>query len=235
MNTASQSITLNLKILCEKITEISLSCGRDPKMIRLIAISKNKPVENILMALKTGQVDFGENYVQEFEKKYLSLEMQAIRWHFIGHLQSNKAKDVIGCVHLLHTLDRMSLAEKIEKFCDKKSFVQKCLVEVKLSGEESKSGCPESELFDFVKKLAAFEHIDILGLMTIGTHTEDKDITRAEFKKLRELRDALNAKKIYRHDLTELSMGMSADFDIAIEEGATLLRIGAEIFGERSS
>ena len=227
-------ISIHLKILREKITEVALSCDRDPKMIHLIAVSKTKPVENILMALKTGQVDFGENYVQEFEKKYLSLEMQAIRWHFIGHLQSNKAKDIIGRAHLIHTLDRMSLAKKIEKLCDEKSFVQKCLVEVKLSEEESKSGCPESQVFDFVKKLAAFDHIDILGLMMIGTHTDDKDITRAEFKKLRELRDALNEKKLYRHALTELSMGMSSDFTIAIEEGATLLRIGTEIFGERS-
>lgn len=233
MNTASQSIALNLEILRKKITEIALSCGRSPETIRLITISKTKPVENILMALKAGQVDFGENYVQEFEKKYLSLEMQAIRWHFVGHLQSNKAKDIVGRAHLIHTLDRMSLAEKIEKLCNEKSFVQKCLVEVKLSEEESKSGCPESELFDFVKKIAAFEHIDVIGLMMIGTNTTDKEITRSEFKKMRTLRDALNEKKLYRHDLTELSMGMSGDFDIAIAEGATLLRIGTQVFGER--
>lgn len=229
----TSSIPLNLKNLRQKILGVALHSGRDPETIRLIAVSKTKPVENILMALKAGQSDFGENYVQEFEKKYLSLEMQAIRWHFVGHLQSNKAKDIVGRAHLIHTLDRMSLAEKIEKLCDEKSFVQKCLVEVKLSEEESKSGCPEFELFDFVKKLAAFEHIDVLGLMTIGTNTMDKEITRSEFKKLRTLRDALNEKKIYRHAVMELSMGMSGDFDIAIAEGATLLRIGTQVFGER--
>lgn len=234
MNTASQPIPLNLKTLHQKISEATLRCGRDPKTIRLIAVSKTKPVEDILIALKAGQSDFGENYVQEFEKKYLSLEMQAIRWHFIGHLQSNKAKDIVGRAHLIHTLDRMSLAEKIEKLCDEKAFVQKCLVEVKLAREESKSGCPESELFNFVKKLAAFEHIDVLGLMTVGTNTMDKEITRAEFEKLRDLCNAINEKKIYRHALTELSMGMSGDFDSAIAEGATYLRIGTQIFGERN-
>ena len=229
----TSSINLNLKTLLQKISDTTLRSRRDPKTIRLIAVSKTKPVEDILIALKEGQSDFGENYVQEFEKKYLSLEMQAIRWHFIGHLQSNKAKDIIGRAHLIHTLDRLSLAEKIEKLCSEKSFVQKCLIEVKLSEEESKSGCPESQLFDFIKTVSSFEHIDILGLMTIGTHTADRDITRAEFKKLRELRDALNEKKTYRHDLTELSMGMSDDFDIAIAEGATYLRVGTQIFGDR--
>lgn len=229
------NIAFNLKNLHQKISDAALRSSRNLKTIHLIAVSKTKPVEDILIALKDGQNDFGENYVQEFEKKYLSLEMQAIRWHFIGHLQSNKAKDIIGRAHLIHTLDRLSLAEKIEKLCGEKSFVQKCLIEVKLSEEETKSGCPESQLFDFVKKTAAFEHIDVLGLMTIGTNTTDKEITRTEFKKLRQWRDALNEKKAYRHDLTELSMGMSSDFDIAIAEGATLLRIGTQIFGERSS
>lgn len=229
----TSSIPLNLKNLRQKILDAAVHTSRDPKTIRLIAVSKTKPVEDILIALKDGQVDFGENYVQEFEKKYLSLEMQAIRWHFIGHLQSNKAKDIIGRAHLIHTLDRLSLAEKIEKLCGEKTFVQKCLIEVKLTEEESKSGCPESQLFDFVKTVSAFEHIDVLGLMTIGTHTTDREIIKMEFKKLRELRDAINEKKIYRHDLTELSMGMSGDFDIAIAEGATYLRIGTQIFGDR--
>lgn len=213
------------------------TCGRSHDKITLVAVSKTKSVDLIREALCAGQKDFGENYVQEFFVKHqeLSEVNTNIQWHFIGHLQRNKVKDVVGKAHLIHTLDRISLAQAIDKQAAAKNLIQDCLIEVKVSSEASKLGCPENDLFAFMQNLNALKHVRVLGLMTIGSLTDDTNLTKSEFSRLCELRDEINLKSLYKNKLTELSMGMSHDFELAIACGATLIRIGTDIFGKREA
>lgn len=213
------------------------ACQKRPpslsQKITLVAVSKTKPATQIEEALALGLCDFGENYVQELEEKIKQVSSPQLHWHFIGHLQSNKAKNIVGKVFLIHGLDSLKLAKEIEKECLKKGIVQKALVQINLSKEESKGGISENEIEDFLKSLNEFEQLEIVGLMTLPPPTENPEESRPYFKKLREIKDALNSKKIYRSELTELSMGMTQDFEVAIEEGATIIRVGTAIFGSR--
>lgn len=222
-----------LQRLCAEIAAAAQSCGRNPNEIKLIAVSKQQGPEHIRDALRAGQRHFGENYVQEWRAKALELPSPEICWHFIGHLQGNKVKDVAGRVALLHTLDRVELANKIEAACAGLNVLQDCLIEVKLASEPTKYGCAAEAVMELVKTVRGLEHIRVLGLMTVGSLTADASRVQPEFSRLRGLRDAINAAKIYPRPLTELSMGMSGDFKIAIAEGATMVRVGTRIFGER--
>ncbi len=227
------SISHNLALVKESIKKAADHAGRDPKSITLVAVSKTKPVAQIEEAYDCDQHDFGESYVQEFAKKYHALREQPIQWHFVGHLQRNKAKDVVGKAKLIHTLDREGLALTIQKLAEEKKIVQDCLVQVKLAAEETKTGCDPKDLSHLFELLNGFENVRVLGLMTIGTLVDDLRVTRQEFKLLRQMRDDINHRGLYKHALTELSMGMSDDFRVAIEEGSTIIRVGTEIFGER--
>lgn len=223
----------NLEVLRDKIAQVASHCGRNPNTITLVAVSKTKLVADIKSAFEAKQKDFGENYVQEFVDKYDEYKERTLRWHFIGHLQRNKAKEIVGNVFLLHTLDNFRLAQTIEKICEEKKCEQSCLVQVNISAEAGKSGCDPREVFAFFSQLNTLKHLAVKGLMMIGTHTRDEQKIRQEFRELKNLRDEINSRQIYRNQLTELSMGMSGQFPLAIEEGATLLRIGSQIFGER--
>ncbi len=193
-------------------------------------MTKTLPAERIREAYEAGFRDFGENKVQELVQKKPGLPTD-IRWHFQGHLQTNKVKSLLREINLLHSLDRMALAEEIQKQAQKRNLSVEALVQVNISREETKSGFSPEEVEEVIGKLAAFDRIRLRGFMTIGPTTEDTEAARACFEKLRVLRDKLQSK--FPH-LQELSMGMSSDFEPAIEEGATIVRIGTAVFGERN-
>lgn len=206
--------------------------GRPRDSVTLVAVGKTKPWENIEAFARLGVRDFGENYVQEAQVKQqraVQAGLAGIRWHLIGTLQSNKAKQVAGKFHLFHALGSLSLAEKLDKAAAAAHLVQDCLLEVNVDSEASKGGVAAGELPGLLEALSALPHLRVRGLMCIPAPGS----TRAPFARLRELREELNASGTYREKLTELSMGMSADFEAAILEGATIVRVGSTLFGER--
>lgn len=211
----------------------ALSCGRRPEEIKVIAVSKTHRPEKIEAALNAGIELFGENYVQELTAKYEYLSNKGLKpkWHFIGHLQTNKVKYIVPFIDVIHTVDSIKLANEIEKWADKNNRIIDILVQVNTSGEDSKYGCEPEETEVLVKSILLLKHMRIKGLMTIGTFSDDETVIRSEFQLLRNLMLEIN--KNLSIELTELSMGMTHDYEIAIEEGATYLRIGTAIFGAR--
>ncbi|MCW8860375.1 MAG: YggS family pyridoxal phosphate-dependent enzyme [Deltaproteobacteria bacterium] len=215
--------------------QIELSCrrvGRNPEQVRLIAVSKIKPAADIEKAYQAGQLFFGESYVQEFRDKS-PLVKEPVKWHFIGGLQSNKVKYLRGKVEMIHSVDRLSLAEEIDRQWSKIDGIANILLQVNVGDESSKSGCAIAELEQLTIRVAALPNVKICGLMCLPPHSDDAEQVRPFFKKLRELSEQIRALKIPGVEMTELSMGMSGDFEVAVEEGATLVRIGTAIFGER--
>jgi hypothetical protein len=212
----------------ERVAEAAARAGRPAGSVRLLAVSKTKPAEQIREAYAAGQRDFGENYVQELCAKAAALaDLTDIRFHLIGPLQRNKVKLVVPVVSLVHTVDRASLAEELSKRAAAAGRMLPVLLEVNVSGEASKAGCSPEEAPSLAAAVRELPGVALRGLMTIPPDTEDRELARPYFRRLRELRDALGA------DLPELSMGMSHDFEIAIEEGATIVRVGTAIFGAR--
>jgi len=223
-------IAENLKILNERIKAKCDELNRNPEEIKLIAVSKTYGLNAISTANDFGLKDFGENKAQELRDKYNVLG-DKVTWHFIGNLQRNKVKYVIKAAALIHSVDSITLADEINKQAEKLGKVQKILLEVKTSFEESKAGTEDE---DTLKALAehcgSLKNIYLIGLMTMAPFTNDEKIIRQSFSELRKLKDKLNE---HGFNLSELSMGMTNDFEIAIEEGATMLRIGSAIFGKR--
>jgi hypothetical protein len=223
------NIAISIQNLKQSIRETAVETGRDPTAIRLVLVTKTVEPGRILEAYQAGERDFGENRVQEWQDKKDALP-EDIRWHLIGHLQTNKVKHVIGRVALIHSLDRLDLADAIEKQAQAKGIVEvPCLVQVNMSGEESKFGLDPGEVEDFIRQMPSRSSIRIRGLMSIGPLTEDQGRIRDCFRKTRELLETLK-KKFPQSGWDVLSMGMSADYRIAIEEGANMLRIGSLIF-----
>ncbi len=223
-----------LKEALQQITEAAENAGRDPRDVTLIAVGKTKPASMIREAYDMGIRDFGENKVQELTAKYEELPKD-IRWHMIGHLQSNKVKYIVDKVALIHSVDSLKLAKVIEKEAAKKGVEHiDILLEVNVSGEESKFGMTPDELLEQIDEFLALERVRVRGLMTIAPFTEDPEESRPHFRRLRQL--SVDIQQQNRHnniDVARLSMGMSGDFRIAIEEGASYVRIGTMIFGER--
>ena len=223
----------NIKKIRELIEKKAVESKRDPGEIRLIAVSKNFGKDDIVTAFNEGVLDFGENKAQELVSKYeeLSNINNKIIWHFIGVLQRNKVRFAVQTSEFIHSVDSLLLASEINKRAGKINKIQKILLEVNTSGEESKSGiAEESELKDLLKYCRELPNVKPVGLMTIAPYTDDEEIIRNSFGYLNQLKNELNNGG---KDLTELSMGMTNDFEIAIEEGATMLRVGTAIFGER--
>ena len=216
-------INENISKVRENIVKSCEKAGRNPEEVTLIAVSKTKPVSAIEEALLSGTLDYGENKVQELCDKYDVLPKN-IRWHMIGHLQRNKVKYLVGKTYLVHSVDSLRLAEQIEKEFAKHNQVCDILVEVNIAQEESKFGINAKETEELIRKIAKFEHVRIKGLMTIAPYTED-------IKKLSvDIRD----KNIDNVSMDVLSMGMTGDYMVAVEEGATMVRVGTGIFGERN-
>ncbi len=223
-------IAENLKIVKERIERKCSEFKRDPSEIKLIAVSKNFGIEPMEEAYKLGLKDFGENRAQEMDIKFERLG-DKITWHFIGNLQRNKVRFVVNSAEFIHSVDSLLLASEINKYAGKKNKVQKILLQIKTSDEETKSGLVNySEIRDLALYCKDFPNIELIGLMTIAPFTKDEDLIRKSFSQLRKLRERLNTENL---NLNELSMGMTSDYEIAVEEGATILRIGSGIFGER--
>ena len=204
-----------------------------PHQTKLIAVTKTKSIEDIQEALNHQVTDIGENYVQEFAAKYDELGSQNINWHFIGHLQTNKVKLVVGKASWIHSVDRIKLAEKIDQQAQSLGIVQNVLIQVNMSQEDQKSGCDPDNISGLLKACAQLNHIKVHGLMTIGILTDNKELIRKQFSGLARLLHDMNELRIYPTPLTELSMGMSECYQIALEEGATMIRIGSKLFGDR--
>lgn len=225
-------ITENIALIREQITACCTRNQRDPGSVRLVAVSKVKPAAMVEEAFLAGQTIFGESYVQEFCEK-AALVKQPVEWHFIGYLQSNKVKYLSGLVSLIHSVDRLSLAREIDRQWGKEGKTADVLIQVNLGEEESKSGTTSQELVSLVRQIAQLEHVRIKGLMALPPWLEEPEEVRPYFRELRQLAQEIEALKLPGVEMQELSMGMSHDFAVAIEEGATLVRIGTAIFGER--
>jgi PLP dependent protein len=205
---------------------------RDQKVV-LVAVSKTKPVEDIQALIDLGQNDFGENYVQELVEKQPKLSAD-VNWHFIGHLQTNKVKQIISFVHLIHSVDSLKLLTEINKQAQKVNRVVDCLLQVHIAKEETKFGMNEQEVYAVLDQLPGLQNVNIKGLMGMATFSDDADIIRREYKYLKQFYDKLINEIPACATFNILSMGMSSDYKIAIEEGSTLVRIGSLIFGERN-
>jgi pyridoxal phosphate enzyme (YggS family) len=227
-------IAANLAQIRAAIAAACARCGRDPVAVRLVAVSKTHPATLVEEAYNAGQTCFGESYVQEFLVKAEFVKVP-VSWHFIGHLQSNKVRNLPGRVALIHSVDRLSLAEEIDRQWGKIGARAEVLIEVNLGGEASKSGVAEAALVPMLRRLARLSHLSIRGLMTLPPYLADPEAVRPYFRRLRELATQLDALALPGVSMAELSMGMSHDFTVAIEEGATLVRIGTAIFGARET
>jgi pyridoxal phosphate enzyme (YggS family) len=222
-----------IKHVEERIREACRRSDRSREEIEVIAVTKYVSLESTQEAFQAGLVHIGENRMQDAQEKWDAIGAQGLgTWHFIGHLQSNKVKDVLGKFEYIHSLDRLSLAKEIEKKASQLEITAKCFVQVNISGEESKFGLAPEKIMSFLETIQAFKHIHIVGLMTMAPFEEEPERTRAVFKGLRELRDELNAKQILSYPVQHLSMGMSNDFEVAVEEGATFLRLGSILVGK---
>ncbi len=222
----------NLEEVNSRILAACKRVGRNPEEVTLIAVSKTKPAAMISEAYSVGIRDFGENKVQELCEKYLALP-EDIRWHMIGHLQRNKVKQVIDKAVLIHSVDSLRLAEQIQEEAARKDLVADILLEVNVAEEESKYGFKLEEAEHAILEIARLPHVRLKGLMTIAPFVENSEENRPVFKKLRQFYVDMQSKNIDNVNMNTLSMGMTGDYEVAIEEGATLVRVGTGIFGTR--
>ncbi|MEZ5543399.1 MAG: YggS family pyridoxal phosphate-dependent enzyme [Pseudomonadota bacterium] len=234
MSVSASDIAANLEDIRARMHAAATAAGRDPDGIRLIAVSKYMPADYVRMAMAAGQFCFGESTVQDAQTKQALLDDRRTEWHFIGHLQSNKARFIPGRFAWLHTLDSLRLAQRLSAAALDAAHTVQVLIQVNVAADPAKQGLAASELFSFVDRLLAADlaGIRLRGLMTIGRHDADTEPRRAEFAALRELGRAC-AERFGAPLFCELSMGMSADFELAITEGATMVRVGSSIFGAR--
>lgn len=226
------AITTNLRDVQGRISAAALASGRDPASVRLVAVSKTRPPDDVRAAFRAGQLIFGENYVQELVEKAADIQ-EAVQWHFIGHLQSNKVRQLAGLVAMIHSIDRLSLAEEISRQWGRLGRCCDILVQVNISGESTKSGTTEAGALQLVRDISTLPHVRIRGLMTMPPYFDDPEAARPFFAELRKLSKTIAAFSIPGVSMDELSMGMSGDFEAAIQEGATLVRVGTSIFGAR--
>ena len=230
-----ESLKRNLDAVKERIIRACEKAGRSADTVKLVAVSKTKSVEMIQAALALGQLDFGENYAQELRDKAAAIPQSArdsrLRWHFIGSLQRNKVKYLVGKVVMIHSIDSAELIEEIEKRALSQGIKVPVLLELKLSEEETKTGIEPGNLVSLAERALQSPGVELQGLMTMAPYLKDPEQSRPYYVRLRETRDEL-AKRVGK-TLPELSMGMSQDFEVAIEEGATMVRVGTAVFGAR--
>ena len=216
-----------------RVKEAALRAGRDPEEIKLVAVSKNQELEKIEALQAEGIVDFGESRVQDLRDRYE--KFPDVKWHMIGHLQRNKVKYLarMDRCQLIHSLDSLRLAKKINKRAEMEDRMMKALVQVNIAEDENKYGLYASEIIDYLHQVAEFDNLQIKGLMTIVPHVEDAEEVRPYFKEMKELAEQIKEEDMAQVQMDELSMGMSNDFEVAIEEGATIVRLGRSLFGSR--
>lgn len=223
----------NLIEIEDNIKKTCIKANRAEDAAKLIAVSKTKPADMVLEAYNCGMRDFGENKVQEIMDKYPVLPKD-IRWHLIGHLQRNKVKYIIDKVYLIHSVDSVRLAEQIQHEAEKANVHMNILIQVNIAMEDTKFGLNVDELTDTIQQISKFDRVHIMGLMTIGPMTDNVENIRMVFRKLKQLSVDIQSKNIDNVNMNVLSMGMSGDYTIAIEEGSTYVRVGTSIFGERN-
>ncbi|HWT01393.1 MAG TPA: YggS family pyridoxal phosphate-dependent enzyme [Pyrinomonadaceae bacterium] len=230
----SDELRERLASVRRRIESSARAAGRDPAEVRLIAVSKTHPPEVVRRAVGAGVTDLGENRVQEADAKIREVGREAARWHLIGHLQANKARRAVQLFDLIQSLDSSALAQRLDRLCEEAGRDElPVLIQVDLGGEETKSGVSEEGLDELAEAVAACGRLRLEGLMTVPPFFEDAGRVRPFFRRLRELRDGLGERGSFGAARGELSMGMSHDYEVAIEEGATIVRVGTAIFGER--
>jgi PLP dependent protein len=231
---AEEQLEARLTAIRARIAAAAKKCQRDPQEVRLIAISKTHPASVIKTVIGFGALDIGENRVQEAEGKISKIGRNAARWHLVGHLQANKARRAVNLFDFIHSLDSLDLAHRLDRLCREEGREKLAvLVQVDLGHEETKSGIEESELTHLVESLGPLDRLELTGLMTLPPFFDDPEQSRPFFRRLRQLRDELASRGAFGTGQGELSMGMTNDFEVAIEEGATMVRVGTAIFGER--
>lgn len=223
----------NIAYVKQQIESACAEAGRKLEDVTLIAVSKTKPVEMLQEAYETGCRDFGENKVQELVEKYEVLPKD-IRWHMIGHLQRNKVKYIVDKVFLIHSVDSFRLAEEISKEAQKKQVICRILIEVNIAEEDSKFGTTKEQVLSLIREIAVLPNIEIKGLMTIAPICDSPEENRDYFEQLRKLSVDINTENIDNVSMDILSMGMTGDYTVAVTEGATMVRVGTGIFGERN-
>jgi pyridoxal phosphate enzyme (YggS family) len=222
----------NVRKIKQKIREVCLKTGRNPEDVTIVAVTKTVPVERIIEVVKAGIYDIGENKVQELLEKRKSIDN--VRWHFVGHLQTNKVKYIVDFVHLIHSVDSFKLALEIDKRASRINRVVDVLIEVNTSGELTKYGVKPEEALNLVSQISEnCEYVRVKGLMTVAAYLPNPEDVRPMFRTLRELRDEISKFNLRNVEMRHLSMGMSNDYEVAVEEGATIVRIGTAIFGPR--
>jgi pyridoxal phosphate enzyme (YggS family) len=224
----------NLTVIRKEIQTAAVDCGRDPAGITLVGVSKKKPVEKLFQAIDAGLTDLGENYIQEAVDKIDAIGRKAASWHFIGHLQSNKARFAVKYFDLIHTVDKIKLAKEIDKQAQKIDKRQKILLQVNIAEEETKSGAGADEVVTLAQAVMQLDHLELQGLMCMPPYFEDPEEARPYFRHLVKIKKQIVAAGVNAEAMCHLSMGMSHDFAVAIQEGATLVRVGTAIFGSRS-
>lgn len=222
-----------LEQIKERIRQAAESCNRDADSVRLVTVSKTIAAEIVKEAIDAGVTILGENYVQEARDKFKALVQYPVSWHFIGHLQSNKAKYAVRLFDLIHSVDSLKLARELDKQAGKVDKIQQILVQVNISAEDTKSGISTDEAPRLIAEISQLKNLAVKGLMTMPPYFYQPEKVQPFFADLRELRDQIKEQSLPNVFLDELSMGMTGDFEVAIKEGATLVRIGTAIFGER--
>lgn len=227
------SIKENIDGILERAATAARRSGRSPEDVKVIAVSKTVDAQRAREAVEGGLINLGENRVQELVNKYEQLSDIDVKWHLIGHLQRNKVKYIIDKVVLIHSLESLDLAKEINKRALQHSMTANVLIELNIGQEESKFGLNEDSVYDFVKSMEQFANIKVLGLMTVAPFSENPEDVRWVFRKMKEIFDKISEMKLANTEMKYLSMGMTNDFEIAIEEGANMVRIGTAIFGKR--
>jgi pyridoxal phosphate enzyme (YggS family) len=227
-------IASNLAAVRGRLEQAARTAGRDPASIRLVAVSKTFPADAVRAAFAAGQVDFGENRVQEALQKIRETAELHTRWHLVGHLQTNKVRKVVGPFAYVHSIDSLDLLDMVDKAAAESKAAPKLLIQVDLARESTKFGAPEADLPALIEAAGRLRSAEVVGLMVLPPFAEDPEQARPWFRQLREIRDRLIASGAPSERLRELSMGMSHDFHVAIEEGATIVRVGTAIFGSRA-
>jgi pyridoxal phosphate enzyme (YggS family) len=226
-------LAANVETIRQRVARACGSIGRSPDEITIVAVAKTFPADHIRDAVRAGVHDIGENYVQELLRKRDMLAGEDIRWHYVGHLQSNKVRHIVPWVTVIHAVDSVELAREIDRRAGQVGRLVDVLIEVNTTGESSKFGLSARDTPGFIRSLEGFEHLRLSGFMTIGPFLPDPEGSRPMFRALRILRDELAGTGQRNVDLRHLSMGMTGDFEVAIQEGATIIRIGTAIFGPR--
>jgi pyridoxal phosphate enzyme (YggS family) len=232
---AQQPLAVRLADVRARLAAAAEKSGRKPEDVSLIAISKTHPTAIIKQVIELGAADLGENRVQEAEGKIVEIGRDKVRWHLVGHLQANKARRAVNLFDFIHSVDSVDLARRLDRLCiEEARETLPVLIQVDLGHEETKSGIDESELTDMVESFGPLTHLKLMGLMTLPPFFDDPEQSRPFFRRLCELRDDLHQRGAFGGRIGDLSMGMTHDFEVAIEEGATMVRIGTAIFGQRA-